>query len=72
MGDVPSYKAFVIIVLGGMGSVQGTVVASLVLALAETFLIATIGFVLPRDAIASLLLILVLMFRPEGLFGGRR
>ncbi len=72
MGDVPSYKAFVIIVLGGMGSVQGTVVASLVLALAETFLIATVGFVLPRDAIAFLLLILVLMFRPEGLFGGRR
>lgn len=70
MGDVPAYKAFVIIVLGGMGSVQGTLVASLLLALAETFLIATVGFVLPRDAIAFLVLIAVLMFRPEGLFGG--
>jgi len=38
------------------------------LALAETFLVATVGFVLPRDAIAFLLLILVLMFRPRGLF----
>ena len=69
MGDVPSYKAFVIIVLGGLGSVTGTVVAGLLLALAETFLVATVGFVLPRDAIAFLVLILVLMFRPKGLFG---
>jgi len=69
MGDVPSYKAFVIIVLGGLGSVTGTVVAGLLLALAETFLVATVGFVLPRDAIAFLVLILVLMFRPRGLFG---
>ncbi len=68
MGDVPSYKAFVVIVLGGMGSVTGTVIAGLLLALAETFLVATVGFVLPRDAIAFLLLILVLMFRPRGLF----
>ncbi|MFQ6058796.1 MAG: branched-chain amino acid ABC transporter permease [Anaerolineae bacterium] len=69
MGDVPSYKAFVVIVLGGMGSVTGTIVAGLLLALAETFLVATVGFVLPRDAIAFLVLILVLMFRPRGLFG---
>ncbi len=69
MGDVPSYKAFVIIVLGGMGSVTGTLIASLLLALVETFLAATIGFVLPRDAIAFLLLILVLMFWPHGLMG---
>ncbi len=68
MGDVPSYKAFVVIVLGGMGSVTGTIIAGLLLALAETFLVATVGFVLPRDAIAFLLLILVLMFRPRGLF----
>ncbi len=69
MGDVPSYKAFVIIVLGGMGSVPGTIVASLVLALVETFLVAWIGYILPRDAIAFLVLILMLMFRPHGLLG---
>ena len=69
MGDVPSYKAFVVIVLGGMGSVTGTVVASFLLALAETVLLSSVGYVLPRDAIAFLVLILVLMFRPQGLLG---
>jgi branched-chain amino acid transport system permease protein len=69
MGDVPSYKAFIIIVLGGMGSVPGTIVASLLLALVETYLVATVGFVLPRDAIAFLVLIFMLMFRPHGLLG---
>ncbi len=69
MGDVPSYKAFVVIVLGGMGSVTGTVVASFLLALAETLLLSAVGYVLPRDAIAFLVLILVLMFRPQGLLG---
>ena len=69
MGDLPSYKAFIIIVLGGMGSLPGTVVASLLLAIVENFLVASIGYVLPRDAIAFLILILMLMFRPHGLFG---
>lgn len=69
MGDLPSYKAFIIIVLGGMGSLPGTIVASLVLAVVENFLIASVGYVLPRDAIAFLVLILMLMFRPHGLLG---
>ena len=69
MGDLPSYKAFVIIVLGGLGSVPGTIIAALILALAENLLVATVGFVLPRDAIAFVVLILVLMFRPHGLLG---
>lgn len=69
MGDLPSYKAFIIIVLGGMGSLPGTIVASLLLALVENFLVASVGYVLPRDAIAFLVLILMLMFRPQGLLG---
>lgn len=69
MGDLPSYKAFIIIVLGGMGSLPGTIVASLLLALVENFLVASVGYVLPRDAIAFLVLILMLMFRPHGLLG---
>ncbi len=69
MGDVPSYKAFVVIVLGGMGSVTGTVIASFILAFAETILLSFVGYVLPRDAIAFLVLILILMFRPRGLVG---
>lgn len=69
MGDLSSYKAFIIIVLGGMGSLPGTIIASLLLAIVENFLVASIGYVLPRDAIAFLVLILILMFRPHGLLG---
>jgi len=69
MGDLPSYKAFIIIVLGGMGSLPGAIVASLLLAIVENFLVASIGYVLPRDAIAFLVLIFMLMFRPHGLLG---
>ncbi len=69
MGDLPSYKAFIIIVLGGMGSLPGAILASLLLAIVENFLVASVGYVLPRDSIAFLVLILMLMFRPHGLLG---
>jgi branched-chain amino acid transport system permease protein len=69
MGDLPSYKAFIIIVLGGMGSLPGVILASLLLAIVENFLVASIGYVLPRDSIAFLVLIFMLMFRPHGLLG---
>jgi len=69
MGSVPAYKMLAIVVLGGLGSVTGTVVAALIIGFAETLMVGYIGFVLPRDAIAFIALILILMFRPEGLFG---
>jgi branched-chain amino acid transport system permease protein len=69
MGGVPSYKAFVVVVLGGLGSVPGVVVASILLAVTETFMVTVAGSLLPRDAIAFLVLILLLMFRPRGLLG---
>jgi branched-chain amino acid transport system permease protein len=71
MGSVPAYKALAVIVLGGLGNVWGTVVAGVVLGLAETFLVGVVGGLLPRDAIAFVVLILMLLFRPTGLFGGR-
>lgn len=70
MGDVWAYKTFVVIVLGGLGSVPGTVVAAFLLGLFESTVIAGWGYVVPRDAIAFSLMVLVLMFRPQGLFGG--
>lgn len=70
MGDIVSYKAFVVVVLGGFGSIGGSIVASVILALAETFLTAWQGFSFPRDAIAFLIMVLILMFRPQGLFKG--
>ncbi|MGD9567576.1 MAG: branched-chain amino acid ABC transporter permease [Sedimentibacter sp.] len=67
MGDIPSYKMLAIIVLGGLGNPVGTVVAGLVIGLAETLSAAYIGSVMPRDAIAFIVLILVLLVKPSGL-----
>ena len=59
MGSVPSYKALAIIVLGGLGSVRGTLVAALALGVVESFGTIYLGAVLNRDAIAFVFLILV-------------
>lgn len=71
MGSVPSYKGLAIIVLGGMGSVRGTLVAALVLGVMESFGTIYLGHVLDRNAIAFAFLIIVLMLRPQGLFSKR-
>ena len=71
MGGVPSYKALAIIVLGGLGNVKGTLIASLLLGVVEAFGTIYIGSYLDRDAIAFAFLIVVLMIRPQGLFSGR-
>jgi len=69
MGSVASYKALAIIVLGGLGSVRGTLLAALVLGVVESFGTIYLGKFLDRNAIAFAFLILVLMVRPQGLFG---
>lgn len=71
MGAVPAYKSLAIIVVGGLGSVSGSVVASLCLGLAETLLIGFANIPLPRDALAFMAMIGVLMWRSEGLFGSK-
>lgn len=71
MGAVPSYKGLAIIVLGGLGSVRGTLVASLALGIIESFGTIYLGHLLDRDAIAFAFLILVLMIRPQGLLAKR-
>ncbi len=68
MGSVPSYKALAIIVLGGLGNVRGTLIAALVIGIAETFGTIYLGDYLDRDSIAFAFLILVLMVKPTGLF----
>lgn len=71
MGVMPGLKAFVAAILGGVGNVAGAVVGSLVLGLAEEFLV---GYWAPtyRDALAFAILILILLFKPTGLFGEKR
>lgn len=71
MGEVPSYKALAIIVLGGLGNVAGTLIASLVLGVVEAYGTIFVGNYLDRDAIAFAFLIVVLMIRPQGLMAGR-
>ena len=72
MGSVISYKGLAIIVLGGLGNVTGTLVASLILGVVESFGTVFLDKVLDRDAIAFLFLIAVLMVRPHGLLGAKR
>jgi branched-chain amino acid transport system permease protein len=71
MGFVVSYKALAIIVLGGLGSLRGTLIASLVLGLVESYGTIFVGHVLDRDAIAFLFLIAVLIVRPQGIGGAK-
>lgn len=69
MGTVPAYKALAIVVLGGLGNIPGTVLAAIGVGLAETFFIGILAIPFPRDAVAFIAMILVLMFRPYGLLG---
>ena len=71
MGAVPAYKALAIIVLGGLGSVRGALVASIALGIIESFGTIYLGHLLDRDAIAFTFLIIVLMIRPQGLLNRR-
>jgi branched-chain amino acid transport system permease protein len=71
MGAVPAYKTLALIVVGGLGSVEGAVVASLLLGVAETLLIGYANIPLPRDALAFIAMIAVLLWRSEGLLGSR-
>ncbi len=61
-------KSFVIVVLGGLGSMQGAIVAGIILGVAENLVS---GLLYPgyRDAISFILLVLILVLRPRGLFG---
>lgn len=71
MGAVPAYKTLALIVVGGLGSVPGAVLASILLGVGETLLIGYAGIPLPRDALAFIAMIAVLLWRPQGLLGSR-
>lgn len=67
MGSLVITKAFVIIVLGGMGSVPGAIVGGLIIGFAEAFGAFYISTDY-KDIIAFALLVVILSFKPEGLF----
>jgi branched-chain amino acid transport system permease protein len=68
MGIMPGLKAFVAAVLGGIGNVPGAVVGGLIIGIIESF-VGGSSFSNYRDAIAFVILIGILLFRPSGLFG---
>ncbi|QYK53382.1 MAG: branched-chain amino acid ABC transporter permease [Fimbriimonadaceae bacterium] len=70
-GLQPGVKAFVAAVLGGIGNIPGAVLGGLLMGLAET-LVTWIGFSQYKDAVAFVILILILLVRPGGLLGSNK
>ena len=68
MGIMPGLKAFIAAVLGGIGNVPGAVVGGMVIGIIESF-VGGSSFSNFRDAIAFVILIAILLFKPSGLFG---
>ena len=68
MGILPGLKAFVAAVLGGIGNIPGAVLGGLAMGIAE---VLVVGYLSPtyRDAIAFVLLIVILLVRPAGILG---
>jgi len=80
MGSIPAIKAFAVIIIGGLGSIPGAIVAGLTLGIAENvvplFMQSFVGllgvsmsFTAWKDTIAFFILIIVLVIRPTGIFG---
>jgi branched-chain amino acid transport system permease protein len=70
MGVIPGLKAFIAAVLGGIGNIVGAVVGGFLLGLGEILIVALVPELAQyRDAIAFVILILVLLFRPTGIMG---
>ena len=73
MGSIFTIKAFAAMILGGLGSIWGAVLASYILGLVENLSIGLDfwGYSLPagyKDAFAFVIILLVLLFRPRGIF----
>src|SRR5690606_38312506 len=67
-GGDPLLLSFIVVIIGGLGSIRGTVVAAVMIGLSDGILSV---FFSPTFAkiVATLLVALVLVFRPQGLFG---
>lgn len=69
-GDSFTMKAFVIVALGGLGSIHGAIVAGIFLGVTEN-LVSGLGAPGYRDAVSFIVLVGMLLVRPRGLFGNR-
>lgn len=68
MGGPMNLKGLTVIILGGLGNIEGAVLGGFILAFSEVMSVAYLSSDL-RDAVAFILLILILLFRPNGLLG---
>jgi branched-chain amino acid transport system permease protein len=68
MGHDPLLLSFIVVIIGGLGSVRGTVVAALLIGMSDGIISVFLSPTLSK-IIATLLVALVLVFRPQGLFG---
>jgi branched-chain amino acid transport system permease protein len=68
MGILVGWKAFIAAVIGGIGNIRGTVVGGLILGAVEVMSVAFLPSTY-RDLISYSLLLVILVFRPYGLFG---
>lgn len=71
LGLLPGLKAFIAAVLGGIGNITGAVIGAILLGLSETYVAGYISSTY-RDALAFVILILVLLIRPAGLMGTKK
>ncbi len=70
MGHDPLLLSFIVVIIGGLGSLRGTLIAALVIGLADGILSMLYPPTLAK-ILATLAVALVLVFRPQGLFGSR-
>ena len=70
MGTDPVLLSFIVVIIGGLGSLRGTVIAALLIGLSDGIISVFFSPTLAR-ILATLVVALVLVFRPQGLFGRR-
>ena len=70
MGHDPLLLSFIVVIIGGLGSLRGTLVAALIIGLSDGVISMFFSPTLAK-IIATLLVALVLVFRPQGLFGAK-
>ena len=70
MGGDPLLMSFIVVIIGGLGSLRGTLIAALIIGLGDGVISMFFSPTLAK-IIATLLVALVLVFRPQGLFGAK-